>query len=192
MNFAFDVDAFSSGQIDSKIWLASALENVLDSEKIRNRELTAWILAGWYASVAQILYARGRTNINFTSYDIDPVATQGAEIYCEPLIRQQKFRTVTKNVETLDYRFAPDIVINTSTEHFLDTKWWDIIPRGTLVALQSNDMVHPGEETQFCNSVADLLKRYPVDAGARSYVGEMKFHFGDWEFTRYMAIGRKS
>ena len=73
-----DLDAFSSSQTGSKIWLVDRLEGAL-------RDITApvagykiWIYGGWYGLTNFILRVRGNIPVEFVrSIDRDPT--------CEPI-----------------------------------------------------------------------------------------------------------
>ena len=60
-------DAFSSGQVGSKIWLCEELEKLFDNID------SVWIYGGWYGITAFLLRSRGQLDIGtIRSYDVDP------------------------------------------------------------------------------------------------------------------------
>jgi hypothetical protein len=81
-----------------------------------------------------------------------------------------------------------DLVINTSTEHFESKKWFENIPVGTIVALQSNNMEHDTHISN-CRGLDDFLNEYPLTEIL--YKGTLAFEYPDWKFERYMVIGQK-
>jgi hypothetical protein len=178
-------DAFSNGQVESKLWLCENLEKI---SSIENAKI--WILGGWYGIQAFLLLSRGNLNIKeIRSFDIDPECESIADkINNNWEIQQWKFKAITQDCNTLDYTNTPDIVINTSTEHFSSMEWFNRIPKGTLVCLQGNDMNHEDHHSQYTdlNSFANSFPLTEV-----KYIGEHKFSYPSWSFTRFMLIGRK-
>jgi len=179
-------DAFSNGQIESKIWLCENLETI---STIRNPKI--WILGGWYAVTAFLLLSRNNMSIgNIRSFDIDPE--------CQPIadkinnnweIQQWKFKAFTKDCNELAYSTdQPDIIINTSTEHFESNVWFDRIPTGTLVCLQGNDMNHEDHYSQFKN-LEEFINFFSLTTTL--YKGEKEFVYPSWSFKRFMLIGIK-
>lgn len=180
-----DKDAFSSGQIGSKIWLCEKLENLFDS--IDN----IWIYGGWYGITAFLLKSRDNINIGkIRSYDIDPACESVADMINENwVIDDWKFKASTQDCNVLDLDWnGPDLVINTSTEHFESLDWWNNIPKGTVVALQGNNMIHDDHHVH-SSCLNEFVARFPVTE--MLYAGEKQFVYPDWRFTRYMLIGVK-
>jgi hypothetical protein len=184
-----DVDAFSSSQVQSKIWLANKLEKAV-KEQLNRPYYTIWILAGWYGLTNFIL--RSRENINIRevrSFDIDSS--------CEPIADKinnlwewqgWQFKSHTKDINELDYTLPPDIVINTSVEHMIGKQWFDRIPKGQLVCLQASDLNHDDHISEF-DSEDKLLKEYPLRV---VWQGTKRFQYSDNNgFNRYMIIGFK-
>ena len=180
-----DKDAFSSGQIGSKIWLCEELERLYDSVD------SVWIYGGWYGVTAFLLNSRGNIRIGkIRSYDIDPACETVADMINENwVIDNWRFKAKTQDCNVLDLDWnGPDLVINTSTEHFESSDWWDNIPKGTVVALQGNNMPHEDHHIH-SNSLEDFVTSFPVTT--LLYRGEKEFSYPTWKFTRYMLIGVK-
>jgi hypothetical protein len=185
-------DAWMSGQIGSKLWLARELEALGLTEP-----LNIWILGGWYAQTAFLLLARERLPVKrIRSFDLDPEVADVAEMVNETWVfRDWQFRAFTADCNSLtedrcwDYfSEPPDLYINTSSEHFDSMAWWDNIPDGKLVAVQSNDMDH-ADHLFHITSQAEMRDTFPLRD--LLYSGELAFDYGSWGFTRYMVIGRK-
>jgi hypothetical protein len=178
-------DAFSNGQIESKIWLCEELEKLnLPTNS------TIWLLAGWYAITAFLLLSRNNMSIkHIRSFDIDPECQPVADkINNNWEIQEWKFKAFTKDCNRLDYNEYPTIVINTSTEHFDSVEWFENIPEGTLVCLQGNDMNHEDHTSEFKN-LDEFVKTFSMTD--LIYVGEREFSYPSWKFKRFMLIGRK-
>jgi hypothetical protein len=87
----------------------------------------------------------------------------------------------------LDYRQLGDngVVINTSLTGMQGQAWFDNIPSGTLVVLQSRDN-DPGDAV---HSTQDIIDRFPLSEVI--YDGELKLQDPETDYTRYMVIGIK-
>ena len=178
-------DAFSNGQIASKIWLCEQLEQLFDNID------TIWIYGGWYGMTSFLLKSRNNINIStIRSYDIDPQCEAIADMINENWVYQEwQFKAHTADCSTLAPKLGnPDLIINTSTEHFDTMDWWDNIPKGVYVVLQGNNMPHD-DHVIYSTSLDDFCNLYPLDAVL--YKGELEFNYPNWNFTRFMQIGKK-
>lgn len=183
----FDSTAFMSGQVISKLWLCEELDPILKQVFPEDSPPDIWILGGWYAMTNFLLQTRECRIGKVTSFDKDPEATRGAMILNEAFEHLGTFKAVTQDVFTLDYSEKPKVVINTSAEH-MTREWYDLIPEGTLVVIQSNDMQHDDHDHNHL-SVDDMLKDFPVRM--KLFTGDLPFDYGEWLFRRYMMIGIK-
>ena len=76
-------DAFSSGQIGSKLWLCEELEKLFDTID------SIWIYGGWYAVTAFLLNSRNNIKIEYIrSYDVDPACAEVADMINENWVYQ--------------------------------------------------------------------------------------------------------
>ena len=180
-----DKDAFSSGQIGSKLWLCEQLESLFDDID------SVWIYGGWIGLTAFLLQSRGKINIStIRSYDIDPQCETVADLINENWVyRNWKFKAHTEDCSILTPSVNnPDLIINTSTEHFHTMDWWDNIPNGSYVAIQGNNMPH-ADHVVHSKSLEEFCQNYPLDEVL--YKGKLEFSYPDWNFTRFMQIGIK-
>lgn len=180
-----DKDAFSSGQVGSKIWLCEELEKLFDSID------SVWIYGGWYGLTSFLLRSRGNLQIQtIRSYDIDPYCEQVADMINENWVYQNwQFKALTEDCNKLDTKSnPPDLIINTSTEHFDSSDWWHRIPNGTTVALQGNNMPHT-DHFVHSDSLEDFVREFPLSTIL--YQGQREFEYPTWKFTRFMLIGVK-
>lgn len=183
-------DAFSSGQIHSKVWLAEELERVVYSREFVT-PLKILALGGWYGITNFILTTRGNLRIEkFRSLDIDQDACEKADSINEAWVWQSwKFKSICDDANTFDYANDDfNLIINTSVEHIESKQWFDRIPAGTLVILQSNNMQHQDHCRNHC-SIDDLVDDFPLSF--YYFKGEKLFEYPDWNFTRFMVIGKK-
>lgn len=185
-----DFDAFSSGQILSKIWLAESLEKVIELN-VLTQPRNILCLGGWYGLTNFILRTRNRIKVKkFRSLDIDPKVAEIADKINNSWEWQDwQFKSITGNADEFLYTLEDfDTVINTSVEHMESQQWFENIPGGSLVALQSNDMPH--EDHLGCHSDLDgFIKEF--DLSETFFTGEKLFCYPDWSFRRFMIIGIK-
>lgn len=185
-----DRDAFASGQILSKLWLAETLERILDLHS-DHREYRILNLGGWYGILHFILKTRNQIKIkSWRSLDIDTVSCEIADQINETWVWQNwKFKSINDDANTFKYDSDDfDLIINTSVEHMESSQWFKNIPSKKLVVLQSNDMPHDdhvsNHETldQFCDKfhLSDFMFR-----------GQKTFQYDDISFKRFMIIGVK-
>jgi hypothetical protein len=178
-----DKDAFSSGQIGSKIWLCEELEKLEWSSNL------TYIYAGWYGITSFLLLSRGKFQVDkIRSLDIDPSCAAVADMINENWVyRDWQFKAHTKDCNTL-VPANVDLIINSSTEHFESMDWWNNIPRGTTVVLQGNNMIHSDHHIH-STCLKEFTAQFPMTE--ELYAGEKQFVYPDWQFTRYMLIGIK-
>ena len=80
----------------------------------------------------------------------------------------------------------PDTIINTSCEHIENfAEWYDKIPDGKLVVLQSNDFFEVEEHVNCVNSIEEFAVKAPMQNIL--YSGELEFP----KYKRFMLIGYK-
>jgi hypothetical protein len=179
----FNKDAFSNGQIDSKLWLCRELERLDWSSKLTH------IYGGWYGVLSFLLLSREQFHVDrIESYDLDPACESVADMINNNwLIKDWKFKAYTADCDFLD-KTRPDLIINTSSEHFDSMLWFDTIPKGTRIVIQGNNMPHD-DHVVHTESLEDFIKQYTLSK--LIYSGSLDFHYPDWSFTRYMIIGYK-
>jgi hypothetical protein len=177
-------DAFTHGQIRSKLWLCRELEKLNCSSNL------TWIYGGWYGLVAFLLLSRNKFNVKrIHSYDVDPSCKAIAEMINDNWVCQSEvFRAHTLDCNLL-LPTESDLIINTATEHFPSMTWWNNIPSGKRVVLQGNNMVHEGEEVTISTSLDNFKQQFPLSK--YEYTGEIEFNYDTWGFKRYMVIGIK-
>jgi hypothetical protein len=194
------LDAFSQGQIDSKLWLINTLINLdQDLGKI-------WIMCGWIGSLGYLMF-RKKIYLNFTSirsFDIDPSCADLADILNRQEVKDGwKFKASTADVMDLLYDDhlwltkksdgsmerdfgSADTIINTSCEHLRDfDDWYARIPKGKLVVLQSNN------NQDYLGHVGSMNSMYELAARAPCSRVHYKGVLDCGEYERYMLIGRR-
>lgn len=178
-------DAFSSGQIGSKLWLCEQLEEAFAGID------TIWVYGGWYGLFAFLLLSRGKIQVGqIQSFDVDPSCEPIADMINENWVWQDwQFKAYTEDCDSLKFLDGQvDLVVNTSTEHFSSLKWFNNITKGTWVALQGADMIHDDHVFKF-KSLEHFKETFPLEEIV--FQGEKEFVYPDWQFKRFMLIGKK-
>ena len=193
-------DCFSRGQLESKLWLVNELKK-LDVDLG-----TVFLCAGWYATLATMLFESNLKVDKIRSFDIDDTCVDIAETFNKPwFVDQWRFKSITQDIMNIDYNEhtwqywsnannrmsypiadTPNTIINTSCEHIENfAEWYAKIPDDKLVVLQSNNYYSIEEHV---NCVKDSLHfEQMVPLSQVYFAGELPLE----KYTRFMRIGRK-
>jgi len=189
------VDAFSLGQLESKLWLVENLPSNLG---------TVFICAGWYGTLASLMFERAKDKFEkIRSFDIDSSCASIADNMNRPWVMDGwQFKASTIDILDMEYPTThityradgsslnltemPDTIINTSCEHIENFKqWYENIPTGTIVILQTNNYFDLPEHINCCIDLDDFSRTTPMQDVY--YQGELKLS----KYTRFMRIGVK-
>jgi hypothetical protein len=193
-----DKDCFSRGQLQSKLWIIKELKKLdLDLG-------TVFLCAGWYATLAVMLFENNLKINKIRSFDIDTSCVDIAEVFNKPWVKDEwKFKSSTQDILEIDYNEhsynvnradgttceltdVPDTIINTSCEHIENfSKWYSKIPKGKLIILQSNDYFEVKEHVNCSKSISQFSKTCPMTETL--FEGELFLP----KYTRFMKIGFK-
>jgi hypothetical protein len=193
-------DCVSRGQLQSKLWLVEKLKEC-------NVDLgTVFLCAGWYATLATMLFESKIKVDKIRSFDIDPTCVNIAEVFNAPWFKNEwQFKSITQDIMDINYEEhtwqhwsnannrmsypitdVPDTIINTSCEHISNfTEWYNKIPNGKLVVLQSNNYFEVDEHVN-CSVDLDDFSRQTL-MSSTLYEGELQLE----KYTRFMKIGFK-
>jgi hypothetical protein len=186
-----NLDAFSSSQVGSKIWLCDRLEQTLASIEPPVAGYKIWIYGGWYGITNLFLRVRERVPIEFVrSIDRDPSCEYIADKINKFWEWQGwQFKAQTGDVNTVSFtRDNPHIVINTSVEHMGPGPWYDMIPAGTIVVLQASDLPHD-DHTAVVRDLEEFKTLFPMTETL--YEGKMTFNYPTGDMSRFMLIGKR-
>ncbi len=187
-------DAISDGQLNSKLWLL---------DRIKGIDLgTVFICAGWYGILATMMFEDENIYVDkIRSFDLDDNCWKIAEDFNRPWTKDNwKFKASTLDITTMQFPTKyktyrangtslildemPDTIINTSCEHIEKfTEWFNAIPKGKLVALQTNNYFDLPEHVNCVKNLAEFKEQAPLSDVI--YEGELKLE----KYTRYMIIG---
>ena len=157
---------------------------------------TVHILGGWYGVLGAMFLNDPRFEVGrVVSVDIEPSCRPIAETLNRTGVARAKFSTLTADIYDLDYRTladnegasgAPDLLVNTSCEHLAEFgRWFDRVPGGTLMVLQSNDYFDCEEHYNCVNDLEAFIRQAPLSQPL--FEGERRLK----KYTRFMLIGRK-
>jgi len=193
-------DCFSRGQLESKLWLIQELEDC----KINLG--TVFLCAGWYATLATMLFQSNIKLDNVRSFDIDDTCVDIAETFNKPwFVDSWKFKGITQDIMDVDYNEhtwqywsnannrmskpitdSPDTIINTSCEHIENfEEWYAKIPDGKLVVLQSNNYYEVDEHVNCVKDIKEFGNMARMTGPL--YAGELELP----KYKRFMLIGYK-
>lgn len=171
------LDAFWSGQIKSKEWLITELE------QLNLKPSTIEIHGGWVGVLASMLFQSNIPTQHIVSVDIDPLCQHVAEEMNRLEYSEGLFRAVTGDM-TIRHP-ATDIVINTSFEHITQEQynvWLTKKFTNQLLVLQSNNYDIPEHI-----NIAQSLEQFKEQANLSRvlYSGELDLPL----YKRFMIIG---
>jgi hypothetical protein len=177
-------EALSKGQIKSKLWLVEKLSAL----EVAPSQVTH-ILCGWYGTLADCinLSSWGEKISHMISYDVDEGCKEIAETFHD-IGLQFQFEAKTKDIFKIDYSnlSQPLCLINTSCEHIDEfSKWFNLIPQGTLLVLQNNNFFKLQEHINCVKNLDEFKDMAPLTKIL--FEGELKLD----KYTRYMLIGYK-
>jgi len=170
------MDAFWSGQLNSKEWLITNLR------KNVNKFVSIDIHGGWVGVLASMLFQSDIYITNIRSVDIDPTCESIATMMNKKEEIIGRFRAVTADM--CEIRSDADVVINTSCEHITQDQfdlWKTGMPHNSLLVLQSNNYDIP-EHVRIATDLEHFVEQSQIKV---QWAGELKLPL----YTRYMIIG---
>jgi hypothetical protein len=183
-----DFNAFSHGQVQSKLWLCDNLENYI------TEPVTIAILGCWYNVLGLMLCLRNSEKIkSIRGIDNDQNAINLANSFCQSFMIQPnvKIDHTLADANELDYN-GYDIVINTSVEHMVSTEWFNKVSKNSLVCIQSSNVVTEDPLWDIKNpnpNIDTLTYKFPM---SNLYVRKTyHFQYESFGYDRFMLIGRK-
>jgi hypothetical protein len=197
-NTKYDKDCFSRGQLRSKLWLVSELKKL-------NVDLgTIFLCAGWYGTLAVMLFENNFKIKKIRSFDIDPTTVNIADTFNKSWVMQDwKYKAINDNILNIDYSGynysavrsngticelydVPDTIINTSCEHIENfTEWYNKIPTGKLIILQGNNYFEIKEHVNCSHNLNDFSLKAPMSTTL--FEGDLDLP----KYKRFMKIGIK-
>jgi len=172
------MDAFWSGQLNSKEWLITNLR------KNVKKVVSIDIHGGWVGVLASMLFQSDIYIKHIRSVDIDPTCESIANMMNKKEEIAGMFRAVTSDM--CEIRSDADVIINTSCEHITQDQyelWVSGMPRNSLLVLQSNNY-NINEHVRIANSLEEFKDQCQL--GSILYAGELDLPL----YKRFMIIGQ--
>jgi hypothetical protein len=181
-----NLDCFSHGQVKSKIWLCENLERFLPENSM------VLILGSWVNVLGFMMLSRRPDGYSYVKgVDKDEGAVEIANKLCSYWYIEGIGNTVLDDANTTDTR-GFNAVINCSSEHMENTTWFDNIPDGTLVCVQSSNITDTKDPWFVENpspTIDSFKEKYPLRD--IKFCDTLSIQYGDWGYDRYMIIGIK-
>lgn len=197
-------DAFSRGQIQSKIWLVTELA------KIKKDFRVVFLLAGWYGQLRKFFDIADISYDKMRVVDIDPTACLVSDkIFNIDFIKDYKVKSVELDLTDMSWLYrtgceyklknytteqvitektVPDLIINTSAEHFHERWYHKFVNRpletDPLFVIQSNNLHEVPDHINSIHSLTEMKIKFPMTR--IDYEGELQLS----GYKRYMLIGR--
>lgn len=182
-----DFNAFSHGQLQSKLWLCDHIESYIP------KGANVLIIGSWYNFLGMLLLSR-QTHYNLIKgIDIDKEAISIATKLCQGWMIQPDIKIYNEiaDANTFDYN-GYQVFINCSVEHIQGNEWYNRIPTGFLVCLQTTDVNNNDPLWDIKNpnsSLDEFTKKYPLTHTL--FRGSRQFSYPNISYNRFMLIGLK-
>jgi hypothetical protein len=197
-------DAFSRGQVQSKIWLATELS------KVKKDFDMVYVLAGWFGQLTSYFDAADINYNKIRIMDIDPVACEISDkIFNATKLENYKVKSVERDLTDYDWlsrtgceyilknynnnqetkeKTSPDLIINTSAEHFHE-RWYHKfanrpLETNPIFVIQTNNLFNVPEHINCVHSIDEMKIKFPMDEVL--FEGELQLK----GYKRFMLIGR--
>lgn len=167
------IDALASGQVESKTWLIDELSKL---GKFEN----ALFIGGWLG--ISTIWLSNKNNVNkISNLDLDPDAIA----FSDKLNAYNSHYGSGIVSDIADHDLSEyDLIINTSSEHMSD-EWFERVPEGCTVAIQTNDFHDIPEHINTVNDLTELQEKYKMSEVLYSGVVDCT------QYNRFMIIGKK-
>ena len=179
------MDAFWSGQLNSKEWLIDALAIAVHPQVdcVMPKPFSIDIHGGWVGVLSSMLFQSRIPVATIRSIDIDPTCEPIATMMNKKEEIQGKFRAITSDM--CDIRSDADIIINTSCEHVTQDQynlWLSGHPHNSLLVLQSNNYNIP-EHVRTAKDLEEFKSQCGINV---IWAGELELPL----YKRFMVIGQ--
>ena len=125
--------SFDRGLVFNKLWMIHELA------KIKHTFSTIYILGSWYGNLSILL---ARSDIDYkhiVNVDTDAKRVRQGQAIAKQMHVADRIEPMVADANELDYRQLDSngLVVNCSIHDMPNSGWFDHIPRGVMVALQS-------------------------------------------------------
>mgnify|MGYP006266805583 CR=1 FL=1 len=181
----FDKDAFAHGPIESKIWLCTELART-GLYSVDN----IYVLGAWSGTMPFLLHAMLPVEYSrMILVDVNEDYLAQARVICNAIDTNGQLTVLNQDANTLEYNAQErNLIVNTSVDNIDGQSWWNCIPEGTAVALQSRTGGHRDCVTPYA-SLTEFNRAYLMKDP--TIIKERQFVYPDHSYTRFMKIGIK-
>ena len=174
-------DSFSNDLVKSKTWLVTELA------KIHKNFKNIYVLGSWYGNLSILLFQQHKIKFqHLYNVDVNKTALLQGDELANDLGVGRNIEIVHQNANDVAYH-NPSLIINTSVNNIENAGWFENIPLGTLVVMQSRNK-DPGGVNRY-ESVDELADNYPLSKIL--YIDTLKLREKQGSYTRFMIIGIK-
>lgn len=193
MDLTIPKDAFSDGQIRSKLWLSHSL-NLWNQKYALNQGSFSLTWYGSWVGVGPLMLL-SLSDLSFSEInllEIDKSALDTSEHLlnywiCKGLQVNRIFGDMN-NFEPIGSD-KPQIFVNTACEHVTGFQWLEKIPKNAFVLLQSTNMPHI-EHVNCCQTLKEFKNQLSNHITILE-TDQLDFRYPNFEFSRFMIFGRK-
>jgi hypothetical protein len=192
----YPADAFSKGQLLSKVWLLHEYKTYTIS-RMRSEPRTVALLGCWIGTLVEPLLKTDCMIEHVWGFDSDQRAVDQSNDFNQRHVNNHwKYHAVCEDVNAMDWNSPqfeiqgqliedrPQLIINTSAEH-MSPDWYHSVAPDQLVILQTNNNDTIPGHINTVNDELELRAMYPMSN--LLYVGAMVMP----DYTRFMMIGYK-
>ena len=175
--------ALNRNQMTSKKWLVETLFNATGGELGR-----VCILGGWYGVLGALLLHDPRFKVEHVhSIDKDASCEDVARSLNRTHVDAGRFEFLNADMYEMDFQEgAYDLIVNTSCEHLEEIdKWFERIPAGTLLTLQSNNYFGIDGHVNCVDNIDQFRQQVPLTDVI--FEGQLELT----KYTRFMLIGKR-
>jgi hypothetical protein len=166
----------------SKIWVVQTLKKLN-----KTNFSTVYILGSWYSNMSIVLDRLGISADKIINVDKNKKRVEIGKKMVNNANVEANIEHMVKDVNLLDYRQIDQnsIIINTSVLDIDGTGWWDNIPKGTVVVLQSRNETNntPHEK------LSDLENDFPMSKIL--FKDTVQLEDPETKYHRFMIVGIK-
>jgi hypothetical protein len=173
--------SFTPDLIKSKVWLLTELARIAPSVG------TIYVLGSWYGNLALYMQLQPTVTVDrIINVETDLEMLDTSQHILDQ-VGATNVKYMYKDANKLNYQQLGNagVVVNTSLTEMPEQAWFDNIPVGTLVVMQSRD--HDSGNVAY--STQDIIDRYSLSEII--YDGRLELEDPETKYTRYMVIGIK-
>jgi hypothetical protein len=178
---------FTHGQWESKIWLVEKLEQVIQQNDLDFSD--THVLGSWLGLLGMVMYSRGFPFKHLHNYDLSERSLDKAKLFLDPLWVTGLLTQTLQDVNLVTYPNDNILVCNTSVDNIEGNAWFNRIPSGALVAIQTRSGGNDLDEVNVCNGLKEFEQQFPLSD--KLYSGSKYFCYPSNSYYRYMLIGIK-